>query len=338
MELSKEVFDIDRVFAGEIPLGDEECRFDFNIMEKKVKELIAKRLGDDNYAMFGGAPNASQCHTFVVARLAENIGALPILFRSYSVEGITNTKCAIWQAVRATTAMPTFFKPMSINNPQPPIAYVDGGMGSNNPSQLALTEARRIWGRDAKVCLLSIGTGHGPALSVVDVDEAQIDTDIEAQESIFGLIRSSISMVASKIPMWSTATNIPSGVRALLKMAKALRSIAMDSESTHEHLGREADLNFPYFRFNAERGVGDIGFHDWKKFHELATHTTAYLQSHDTSKKKMDCSKCLIGPSAFYGKKHDLCELINTFRNIFILSSKGFHGSLPTKRKICWPM
>ena len=126
MKLSKAVFDTDRVLAGEIPVGDDQCRFDFKVLEEKLKELIMDRLGAEDWLMFEGIGPSGGCNTFVVARFAENVGAPPFLFRSYSVEGDTKTKCAIWQAIRATTAMPTFLKPICIDHP--PIAYVDGGV------------------------------------------------------------------------------------------------------------------------------------------------------------------------------------------------------------------
>ena len=237
MNLSKQIFNVDRLLAGKIPTGDDQCRFDFNILEKKIKELIAHRLGDENHVISVNcnSPEApSQCRTFVVAKMAGNINAPPAIFRSYTVEGDPRTKCAIWQAARATTAAPTFFKPMPIDNPRPTIIYVDGGLGNNNPSQLALAESRRIWGVETKICLVSIGTGQQPATSIVD--EAQLETNLETQKSMFEVVQSSISTAASKIPYWKTATNIPPGVLALLRMANALKTIATDTEAVHDML------------------------------------------------------------------------------------------------------
>ena len=130
---------MDRIVAGYIPTGDDRCRFDYNRLEEEVKKLVEDRLGDANFAMHVTEQNLpstvpSQCHTFVVTTLADNITAPPVLFRSYSVERDPTTKCAIWQAARATSAAPTFFKPISIDSPHPPITYVDGGLRNNNPS------------------------------------------------------------------------------------------------------------------------------------------------------------------------------------------------------------
>jgi len=302
MTLSKEIFRVDHVLAGKIPIGDDQCRFDFNTFEVKVEELIEQRLGDKNHGISEKPKPPKvppQCRTFVVAKMAGNVNALPTIFRSYYAEGAPRSKYAIWEAARATTAAPSFFKPMSIENP-PRITYIDGGLGYNNPAQLALHEARRIWGRDRKFCVVSIGTGQQLARSIID--ESQLETNLETQRSIFKVVQSSLSIAISTLPYWETAKNIPRGVLALLKMANAFTSIVTDTEAVHDHLQREAEHQFPYFRFNVERDVGDIGLEDWKKMESLTTHTAAYMSIYESEKRKLMCAKCLIDPSIFYRK------------------------------------
>lgn len=236
----------------------------------------------------------SKSYTFVIAKMEGNINAPATIFRSYTVPGEPKTKCPIWQAARATTAAPTYFKSISIGTS--PIRYIDGGLGANNPSRLALVESRSIWGRDAKISLLSIGTGHQRATSIVS--ESQLKEDYGKQQSLFKTILPSLPL--KKIPVWKTAKNIPSGVLALLKIANALQSVATDTEATHETLQDEAEGKFPYFRFNVERDIGDIGLQDWRKQHELATNTVAYLRTQDLKRKKIECTACLVDPLAFY--------------------------------------
>src|SRR6266496_5639771 len=128
MAMSQEIFAVDHVLSGRIPVGDDRCRFDFNTLEAKVKELIKQRLGTEDHIM-SAKPKPSktptQCYTFVVAQMAGNVTAPPTIFRSYNAEGVSRSKCAIWEAARATSAAPSFFKPMTINNPTPPVTYVD---------------------------------------------------------------------------------------------------------------------------------------------------------------------------------------------------------------------
>ena len=85
-------------------------------------------------------------------------------------------------------------------------------------------------------------------------------------------------------------------------MANALTSIVTNTEAVHDMLQRESDQQYPYFRFNVERDVGDIGLEDWKKMHALTTHTAAYMSIFESEKRKIMCAKCLIDPSVFYRK------------------------------------
>ena len=52
-------------------------------------------------------------------------------------------------------------------------------------------------------------------------------------------------------------------------------------------------MQFPYFRFNVERDVGDIGLGDWEREEEIAVHTTAYLEETEAEEKKLVCVNCL---------------------------------------------
>ena len=81
-----------------IPLNDDQCRFDFNIFEAKVIELVKERLGDGNHIMSATPKSPEvprQCNTFVVAKLAVNFDAPPTIFRSYYAEGGLPSKCPI---------------------------------------------------------------------------------------------------------------------------------------------------------------------------------------------------------------------------------------------------
>ena len=63
----------------------------------------------------------------------------------------------IWQVARATSAAPTYFEPMVIDE----LEYIDGGFGANNPCVEIYDEVRRM-NNDSSNCtklILSIGTG-----------------------------------------------------------------------------------------------------------------------------------------------------------------------------------
>jgi predicted acylesterase/phospholipase RssA len=303
LNLSKEVFKIDQVVLGKIPVGDDKCRFDHNILESALKAIIKDRLSSEDCSM-STVSNALYrvCPTFVVAKMAVIADGPPAVFRSYSGKGARASKCAIWQAARATSAAPSFFKEISIGTPPPGMKYVDGGLGYNNPSQVALNEAQRLWPTGKHFCLVSIGTGRQKAVGIIDT--TKLDDDIDIEHSLFQQVKSFIPDIVSFVPGRKTARNFPRGVLALITMANALSSLVTSSEDVHQQLQRtsratDTDKQFPYFRFNVDRDVGDIGLVDWRKQEEIAAHTTAYLNEQEVEEMKSRCVTSLIYPPAF---------------------------------------
>jgi hypothetical protein len=109
-------------------------------------------------------------YRIVVAIRESSTSSVPCLFRSYEHPpphskplGKNNgpsINCTIWEAARATTAAPMYFKPMKIEKHR----FVDGGLAANNPSWLVLNEIEQIEGsKDAIEFFLSVGTGVAPA-------------------------------------------------------------------------------------------------------------------------------------------------------------------------------
>ena len=86
---------------------------------------------------------------------------IPILFRTYQSHK-AHLNCKIWEAARATSAAPTFFKRIEIGNKH----FVDGGLGHNNPSRVVLDEAEAIFGGHQIGCLVSIGTGQAEIINI----------------------------------------------------------------------------------------------------------------------------------------------------------------------------
>jgi len=250
------------------------------------------------------------CSTFVVAKPAVNVNTLPTIFRSYPIEGKRPDKCPIWQAARATSAAPSFFKEMYIDNPRPGVNYIDGGLGYNNPSELAWDEPRRIWPTNTRICLVSIGTGHQKALQIINTSNP--DSDIENQRSLFRSLMTFIPHIVLFVPGWKTVKSFPRGVVALIKMASALSTLVTNSEDVHQRLQRTFRTTELYFRFNVERDVGDIGLGDWKMAEEIAVHTMAYLAEQEAEERKTTCAKYLLDPSVYIRKSP---FLILTYRH-----------------------
>ncbi len=72
-----------------------------------------------------------------------------------------------WQAVRATTAAPSYFEPAKVENltsGQEDI-LVDGGVFMNDPAMAAYIEARKLGWASEDITVISLGTGYAPERS-----------------------------------------------------------------------------------------------------------------------------------------------------------------------------
>jgi predicted acylesterase/phospholipase RssA len=279
-----------------VPKGDDQCRFNFKDLEDAIKGEIKTHLGSENFGM-STPTDKPGCRTFVVAKVAGDVTGHPELFRSYRAGGYGASTCAIWEAARATSAAPTYFKAMEIEEPEPGITYVDGGLGFNNPSQLARQEAARIWPKSTSHTLVSIGTGYPKGVSILK--ESDLENDVEAQKTVLERIRHFVPHLLDKVPVWRTARKFPAGVKAVIMMAGAMSALVTDSETVHNQIfdasrAANIDARFPYFRFNVERDVGDIGLGEYKRSPELAALSKTYLSRPDIVDRKMRCIRWLI--------------------------------------------
>ncbi|KAH8926543.1 FabD/lysophospholipase-like protein [Atractiella rhizophila] len=141
--------------------------FDSQNLENAIVEMLALYAPDEddkdprNVPMKDPDVNFRQrCRVLLTSTYQANIVA-PAYLRTYRTELSPPAAMKIWQAARATSAAPMFFAPIEVDN----TLYVDGGMGTNNPTSVAIDETKRIWGNDSQIsCLISLGTGSQPAV------------------------------------------------------------------------------------------------------------------------------------------------------------------------------
>ena len=120
------------------------------------------------------------CPTFVVATSLRAGGA--VRMRSFGTRYNDPFSASIWEVARATSAAPTYFLPITIDD----VEYGDGGTGWNNPTKEAIAEARNKWPNCPIGILVSIGTGLEEALQLND-------TSKEVPEIIQSLLKKYIS-------------------------------------------------------------------------------------------------------------------------------------------------
>jgi predicted acylesterase/phospholipase RssA len=290
VKLSEDVFEIDKVLKGVIPVGDDQCRFDYKKLEDAIQTVVKNKLKTEN----SNVPMADMAEipitvpTFVVATKGLNAGGPPTLFRSYQCDGHNADKCYIWQAARATSAAPTFFKPTTIDIPPPKATYVDGGLQNNNPAQLAIYEAHKIWSKAKRFTLVSVGTGR---LKAVRITDPQANSMSEGSRKV-------------RILKWIPGANIsriPAGLGELKKMAQACVDLVTTSEPAHQRLLEDSTSTdpakqFPYYRFNVERDMQDIGLEEWNKVEEMNMHTKVYMEERERVLIKNECVRALMNP------------------------------------------
>jgi len=275
-----------------IPKGDHISRFDHNIFEEVVKNLIKRKLKNESALMAETTSTEyTPCPIFVVANSVTNADAPPVLFRSYDRKGQSAAECYIWQATRATSAAPSFFKPMRIEIPKPGRFYIDGGLRYNNPSKLVLDEARHIWPTVKRFCLVSIGTGRQQTIEFVNINESPSSME---QDS---------GRLARAIPgtkLFRTIGNSTRGMLQLKRIAEASVRMSTSSEPVHQELYKLAHSGFDnslrYHRFNVEKGMDSIGLEEWKANERLAQLTDDYMREGEAEKKRDDCVKDLVNP------------------------------------------
>lgn len=185
--------------------------------------------------------NSRGVYSFVCAMPALHISQ-PRLFRSYEVSQNQTHNCKIWEAARATSAAPTFFKRISIGDDIKE-EFVDAGLGCNNPVAEVYWEAQLVFGKQRPIaCIVSLGTGHPKTIGLQKPDAFQkmLPTDL----------------------------------------INVLRGIATDCEQASEKFERDhGTMENVYFRFNVQQGLQDVSLAEWEKLAEVKTHTTQYIQA-----------------------------------------------------------
>lgn len=186
------------------------------------------------------------------------------------------------------------FKPMFVDIPASGGWYIDGGLLHNNPSQIALEEAHRIWPIVMRFCIVSIGAGLQKNVEFIDIKDSDAPKG-KAQSTLYAMFP---PILRNKIVQM--VKNTPTGVIALKKIGQAYVDMSTSSEPIHESVFKlansaEFDLRFPYHRFNVERGIDSIGLEEWNAM-RIAELTGQYMRESEVEMKRNRCVQDLWEP------------------------------------------
>lgn len=171
------------------------------------------------------------------------------LLRSYEVRmvGHQNYDCTIWEAVRATSAAPLFFEPVTLEASK--ATFVDGAVRANNPVDQVTSEARRLWPDRSVGCLVSLGTG-------VKLSQG------------FNPRRSRLHEV----------------LRSLADIATDANTKACEFKDTQE--GRELVRSRKYFRYSVPQGIAEVDLADFERIPYMESITLPYAVEMDDDIKE----------------------------------------------------
>ena len=274
------MFKVDQVVFGAIPFRDNQCRFDHRPLEKAIQQVVQTALNRDGVEEKLVDTRSDRTPTFVVATKRFAPKGTATIFRSYDCNEYSADICRIWEAARATSAAPTFFEPITIVDPKPSSSYVDGGLKHNNPSEIAIAEAERIWPQAKRFVLVSIGTGKQGLGTIPKVVKSK-----------------------SKVPILGTLLKTKRGLDVLAAIGKLGFELSTASEEVHNRIYATANSRtdrykrFPYFRFDVPN-VDGIELQEWQKIEELGSITTSYTEWSDTSMEIGRCVGVLSHPRA----------------------------------------
>ena len=161
------------------------------------------------------------------------------------------------EAARATTAAPIFFEPAMLKSSG--ATFVDGAVRANNPIQLVVDEAERIWPNRPFGCVVSMGTGW-----------------------------KNIKPIATSKP------RLHEVLKTLTEIAMDANTKAREFANTK--LGAQLQRNEKYFRFFVSQGLENINLADWEKLPWMETMTIPYLS--DNALSIIACGKNLVHPSS----------------------------------------
>lgn len=235
-----------------------KCQLSCNCSPRKINKAPTWRMRQRNSVH--KKANQRGCRAFVVTSLKNALG-LPRILATYDPN---DRQTRIWEALRATSAAPTFFEEMTFGTPR--VTYLDGGVGFNNPCAEVDYAAKSLWEGRPIGAIVSIGTG----------------------------LQTIPSVQKMKMTSW-----LPLGLGTDISLAAALASMATGTAYVDNQMERMYySTDTQYHRFDVDGGLANVSLEQWMKEDEMTALTTQYMRDPSQLQRSRELGELMTKISA----------------------------------------
>ncbi|XP_054156608.1 calcium-independent phospholipase A2-gamma-like [Oppia nitens] len=164
-------------FRGAGRLLWSHAYYDTNVWEKILRDIYRETT------LMETRQSDQTPHVVAISALMNKPSIEAYLFRNYELPVHTrsmsqyegSSRYKIWQAVRASAAAPGYFEEMKLDQ----YVHQDGGILINNPTAVAIHEAKLLWPNEDIQFVLSLGSGRSIPSSYVDNNTIVANTSLK---------------------------------------------------------------------------------------------------------------------------------------------------------------